>query len=269
MVVALVFGDLRRLTIELLDAVFPRLCPLCRSSVGSGFGCEVHALALDFERGPPGPHCGRCARVLGAALPDRELCAHCRRGETRVRRIVTLWDYARDGPLRDWVLALKHGGRRDLARPLGNLLGQRLRAAVEPGAPPLLVPVPLHVLRRFERGYDQAGLLARSAAEAAGVEHLRALGRRRWTPPQGAPGARSRQANVRGAFRLLSGTRERVAGRAVWLVDDVVGSGATVEACRAELVAGGAASVSVLALARAADTAPGLTETPAAEQMPR
>jgi ComF family protein len=162
---------------------------------------------------------------------------------------VVLGDYRRDAGLRDWVLALKHGGRADLARPLGALLAARL-AEVGAVAGAVLVPVPLHPARRLARGHDQAALLARGAQEAGGPGVVRALRRPRATATQGAGGARSRAANVSGAFAARGAARS-VAGRVVWLVDDVVTSGATAAECARVLRRAGARRVGVLALARA------------------
>ncbi|MBI5435142.1 MAG: ComF family protein [Planctomycetes bacterium] len=157
------------------------------------------------------------------------------------------------GPLREWVLAFKHGGRRDLARPLASelraVLGERVAEF------DVVVPVPLHPLRRLSRGYDQAQRLASELAELADLRVARCLVRTRRTPPQGAPGAVSRAANVRAAFRLRRFAARSVAGRRVLLVDDVVTSGATVRECATVLARAGAAEVAVAALARAGDRA--------------
>jgi ComF family protein len=162
---------------------------------------------------------------------------------------VAAGDYRR-GALREWILAFKHGGRRELARPLAAFLAQSWVRAGGPGPGALLTSVPLHPLRRLERGYDQARLLGEELAERLEVAHVGALRRTRWTPPQGAAGARSRDANVLRAFALVERRAALLAGREVWLVDDVVTSGATVGACAEVLRRAQARSVSVLALAR-------------------
>ena len=168
--------------------------------------------------------------------------------------MLALAEYARDAALREWILAFKHGGRSDLAPVLGGALGVRLaeRRAADPGsARALLVPIPLHPRRRFERGYDQARLLAHAAARVEGLEVRALLARTRATLPQGSPFAPERAANVRGAFRLARGATRRLHGREVWLVDDVLTSGATANACAELVCAAGAARARVLVLARA------------------
>ena len=178
--------------------------------------------------------------------------------------MVALADYRAAPVIQEWILALKYGHRADLARVLGSALGARwceeaapalgARACDEPStgaASPTFVPVPLHAWRKIERGYDQALLLARAAAEVAGVPMIRALRRTRATLVQGAPGSRSRAANVHDAFAPAPFAARRIRGREVWIVDDVVTSGSTAAECARVLRRMGAASASVLALARA------------------
>ncbi|WP_419192442.1 ComF family protein [Engelhardtia mirabilis] len=102
-----------------------------------------------------------------------------------------------------------------------------------------MVPIPLHPLRRLERGYDQARLLADGVAEGLGLEFAELLRRTRATPPQGSPGVASRAANTRGAFAGRRGIPPwsgagRWRGADAILIDDVMTSGSTLrEASRA------------------------------------
>ncbi|MEM9378755.1 MAG: ComF family protein [Planctomycetota bacterium] len=162
------------------------------------------------------------------------------------RAVHAAMDYDAPGA-RDWVLALKHGARIDLARPLSDLVVAALpRVGRDPDS--VLVPVPLHPSRRIERGYDQAALLARHVARRSGGRAAPLLCRVRPTLPQGSPLGPDRRRNVRDAFRA----RARVPpGTRVLLVDDVVTSGATADACGRVLRRAGAESVEVVAVARA------------------
>lgn len=231
---------------DLLDALWPPRCLLCGASRPDGQPCGEHDPSL-LE---PVPRCGRCASRLPAGLPDGQRCAACVRRPPGFTHALCVGDYGPGEPLRPWLLALKHGGRRDLARPLGQALGARLAEEVG-GREELLVPVPLHPLRRLERGHDQARLLAREAGRAAGCTWRPLLVRRRWTEPQGTPGAGSRRTAVAGAFRPRRGAARVLRGRAVWLVDDVLTSGATLSECARVLRRAGARSVGALVVARA------------------
>lgn len=240
----------RALAGEWIDALYPPVCPLCPArDWGDGLGCSAHRLPLGLE----GARCGRCARALPRAIAAGERCSECRARAPGFARLVALADYRAQPAIQDWILALKYGRRADLARTLGAALGA-CWCAVHDGAgesPGLFVPVPLHGLRRVERGYDQALLLASAAGEITGARVVRALRRARATAVQGAPGSPSRSANVDGAFAAAPFAARRVRGSAVWIVDDVVTSGATVAECARVLRRMGARTVSVLALARA------------------
>jgi ComF family protein len=135
-----------------------------------------------------------------------------------------------------------------LAGPLGALLLERTPLAV--GVYDIMLPVPLHVQRLRWRGFNQAQLLARPLAHAAGVRlDPYSLERVRPTRPQVELDEKERRHNVAGAFRVLR--PKAVAGRRVLLVDDVYTTGATVDECSRVLLRAGAQSVDVLALARA------------------
>jgi ComF family protein len=134
------------------------------------------------------------------------------------------------------VHALKYGGRPGLADVLAERLARALAAA--PGAD-LITAVPLHPARRRERGYDQAWLLAAALASRLGVPALAdVLERVRATPAQARLDPERRRRNLAGAFRVTEPQRYR--GRCVLVVDDVLTTGATLEACLGTLAAAGA-----------------------------
>ena len=118
----------------------------------------------------------------------------------------------------------------------------------------LLVPVPLHWTRLFQRRYNQAALLAQAVRSAGGPEVAADwLVRRRRTPMQGHLGPAARERNVHGAFAMRA--RRSVAGKRAVIIDDVMTTGATVEKeCARVLKRAGALSIGVLTLARALRT---------------
>ena len=147
------------------------------------------------------------------------------------------------------ALKLKYGRRIGMAVTMAALMRRHLPTDAE-----LLVPVPLHRWRLWERGYNQAGLIAAALERASGVPHASdALARTRRTPVlRGMSGAERARA-VRGAFAVSPAGAARVAGRRVVLVDDIHTSGATADAVVAVLLDAGAARVSVLCWARVLD----------------
>jgi ComF family protein len=153
--------------------------------------------------------------------------------------------YEFGGAIARAIRRLKWGRLPELGRPLGRLL-----PAEALGSGDCVVPVPLHVRRLRARQFNQAALLVLGSAGERRLPPLElgGLERVRDTPPQSALGLAERRANLRGAFRALP---DRVRGRRVVLVDDVLTTGATAEACTEALLDGGAAEVVVLTLARA------------------
>jgi ComF family protein len=158
------------------------------------------------------------------------------------------WCSAFTGPTRRALHALKYDGERRLAAPLGQAMATRWRMAGRGGD--MLVPVPVHALRRRERGFDQAEDLARSCGQALGLPVVTALLRREQTVAQHALGRRERAVNVGGAFGPRDDAVGEVAGHWVVLIDDITTTGATLAGCAAALHAAGALAVSALVVAR-------------------
>lgn len=230
---------------RLLDLLFPSRCVHCGAS--GALLCGACAGAI---HAPPAPRCDRCDRPLfGAAGPHCPLCAALLReaGRPALERIVFATEYA--GPAGSAIRALKFRRQRRLALPLALLLADAARRAGL--APDVIVPMPLHVKRRRERGYNQAELLARPLARTLHAPlAAHALARTRATQPQTRLSRRDRLANVAGAFALTSPTAAALlAGKRVVLVDDVTTTGATLGAAADALLAARPAAVWALAVA--------------------
>lgn len=238
-----------------LDLLFPAICPVCHNRSDDRHHrpfCADCWAALPLISEPGCRVCGR--RFVG--LPADLACEGCRRDPPPFARARAVAAY-RDG-MREAIHALKYGGRTALVAPLGALLAQAgLPLLTGPGTPSgasidSVVPVPLHPARLAERGFNQAELLAAECARAWGRPLLtRALTRTRATAPQTDLDAEGRRRNVAGAFAVARPAE--VAGRHLVLVDDVLTTGATVSAAARALRRSGAASVTVLVLARVVD----------------
>jgi len=152
------------------------------------------------------------------------------------------------GAVRKAIHALKY--RRDLG--LAHVLAAQLSALVEREAWKIdvVIPIPLGKRRHKERGYNQAALLAFSLALGVGVAYApHALKRARETRSQVGLSAEERRRNVADAFAVVDG--ERIAGKTVLLVDDVMTTGATLSAAASALLAAGARDVYAVTVARA------------------
>jgi len=150
-----------------------------------------------------------------------------------------------EGALRKLIHLLKYQGIRPLARTFGGFLVQALPR--EQGFD-LIVPMPLHWRRRWERGFNQAELLACEVSKKWNVPIRNIARRTRATAPQAGLTNAKRRANVSGAFSVKRGTR--LDGMRVLLVDDVLTTGASASACARALKSMGACHVTLLALAR-------------------
>jgi ComF family protein len=189
----------------------------------------------------------RCCRApfLNPAPLDREgTCALCRRGLAGFDSAFSFGFH--DGTLRTLVHLFKYEGIRTLRGPLAGLL---MRALPRDTSFDAVVPMPMHWRRRWERGFNQADLLASEVARRLALPVARALARRKATAPQAGMSRLQRRRNVAGAFHVRRAGE--ISGRRLLLVDDVLTTGATAAAASAELKRAGARSVTVLTVTRA------------------
>ena len=232
---------------KILDLLLPPRCLGCGKQVE-----ETGTLCGECWRGVgfiAPPLCERCGRPFEFAAAEGSICASCSREPPEWDRARAVFRY--DEKSRHLVLRFKHADRTDAAAAFGSWLarsGSELLTDAD-----LIVPVPLHWRRLFLRRYNQATLLAAVVSKMSGiaVEPL-ALVRRRATPSQGHLNRAERRRNVRGAFAVPAGKREKIAGKRIVLIDDVLTTGSTAAACTQALREAGAARVDVLALARVA-----------------
>jgi ComF family protein len=150
---------------------------------------------------------------------------------------------AYDGVVRKLIHLYKYERIRTLSRPLADLLARALPLDERFDC---IVPVPLHWIRRWKRGFNQSELLARVLARRAGLPLLKALRRSRPTKVQAGLSNHARRQNVLKAFRARP-----VEGKRILLIDDVMTTGATATACAQALKRAGAARVALLTVARA------------------
>ena len=208
--------------------------PVCR-------GClrEPQPLSAEF-------FCSSCRTPFLNNFPlDTEgRCALCRSGLRGFDAAYCFGAYT--GVLRELIHLYKYGRVKTLARPLGELLAAALPREERFDA---VTAVPLHWRRRWQRGFNQADLLARSIARHCGIPVVHALKRTHPTPAQAGLGHTARRRNVAAAF-ASRGRTAAVAGKRMLLIDDVMTTGSTAAACALALKKAGAARVVLLAIAR-------------------
>lgn len=222
-----------------LDFALPPRCAGCGIIVG-----EVHSFCSDCWRqieflGDSG--CSTCGLPLQGT--EATSCGACLAKPPRIAR--TRAAVAYDELSRGLAIRLKYGRKVAIARTMARYMAP----LVARGDDPVLVSVPLHRTRLWQRGFNQSALVAREISRRLGIAADPFLIRRiKRTPPLKGMSALQRRKAVAGAFNVPD--RSAVEGRTIILVDDVLTTGSTAEACARTLKRAGAARVELISWAR-------------------
>jgi ComF family protein len=228
------------------DLLLPAACLLCGERLPPA--APATAFCPDCRDGMPQPapaRCPVCAIAHRSLTPSLHHCEACLRQPPPFARVHAVGPYT--GALQEAIQRFKYQGQLPLERPLGKLLADTVLAAGG-RRPDLLVPVPLHLHRLRERGYNQSLQLARQLGRQLKAPVTPGLLQRtRATTSQQGLDAVTRGSNLRGAFAATAPLH----GRHLLLVDDVMTTGATVRECAEVLRKAGAVSVEIAVLGRA------------------
>lgn len=232
---------------RLVDFVFPPLCGACAAPVAAaGQLCPACWGKLTFLENTV---CACCGLPFPFDVGADALCGRCLAEPPAFDRVRAAVVY--DDAARQVVLPYKHADRLDMTPQLADWLARAARLG-DLQEPDVVAAVPLHRRRLWRRRYNQAALLAlalgRTLERPVWPDLLR---RARPTPPQGGLGRDARRLNVKGAFVVRDAYHEKIAGKSVLLVDDVMTTGATLDACAQALKKAGARRVTAVVIARA------------------
>jgi ComF family protein len=225
---------IKQLARHLLNCALPESCLLCGADSQSGLlcvGCNKDLPEL------PASHCPQCR------LPTTygERCGACLKAPPSFDRTIAAFRY--EFPVDRIIHALKYGHQLAVADWLGGKLAEGINSENQ-----LIIPLPLHIERLRERGFNQSAELAQTIGNRLKLTVDRnSLFRIRPTEPQAALSLKERHKNVRGAFECQSDLN----GRNILLIDDVMTTGATVNECARVLKLHGARDISVVVAARA------------------
>ena len=230
---------------SLVYRLLPLRCVVCELHPGAPTTsictrCEADFFAAETAR------CERCAIcVPNGKTGAPRICGRCLVNVPHFDATTTLADYV--SPVDGMVMALKFTARLDLAQFFGRLLASRASAIPPPTDNAIVIPVPLAFERARQRGFNQSHHIARAFAIAA---HRRLIVDRllriRHTPPQQSLALKERRSNVRGAFAVEGS----LSGQYVFVVDDVMTTGSTLDEVARVLKRAGAAHVHNLIVAR-------------------
>lgn len=225
----------------LLDFVLPPRCAGCGTIID-----QLHSFCPECWKqiiflGNSG--CLTCGRPLAAT--DAECCGACLARPPRIAR--TRAAVAYDDMSRLLAIRLKYGRKVALARTMARFMAPLVEAGE--GGEPLLVPVPLHRRRLWQRGFNQSALIAGDLSRRLNLKNdPMVLTRIRSTPPLKGLNQKQRRRTVAGAFAVTD--KAAIAGKRIILVDDVLTTGSTAEACARTLRQAGAERVELLCWAR-------------------
>jgi len=238
---------------SLFSLLFPSDCRICQSPLTNVSHLPVCEPCLGQIMPLDGLLCRVCGEKLFSTFAggnEGALCGMCRRAEPHFKRAAAYGAY--EGALRDLIHLFKYQG----IRPAGKLLGDLLNRAVTSMAMPdtlTVIPVPLWAGKRQTRGFNQAEAIARpfmSLQSSSGIQlDTSILARTRETASQTGLTRHQRRANVRGAFTVAK--PEKIKGRSILIVDDVMTTGTTAGECARVLRRAGAKEVFVATVARA------------------
>lgn len=235
----------RKLANSIADFLFPPLCPICKSRVAkNGDLCDVCMASINWILCP---RCAKCGYPLPQTMDWEKdaMCPMCLSGKCELDMIRSACVY--DAVSRQIVLPFKHSGRISngaiMSRTMmASLVGTGIR-------PDVVIPVPLAWRRLWHRGYNQATILARPIARYLGVPVDVDSIRRKYRPDMGHKNARQRFENIHGVFSVVH--PDKIRGRKILLVDDVMTTGATFFELQHELMRAGAAAVYGVTFCRA------------------
>ncbi len=181
--------------------------------------------------------CANCLTSLEIASPTRITTEYNRsfRHTGKISSYFGLYIFHTDSPIQNIIHSIKYSKKFTTAFFLGQQLGNALCALPGFRQVDMIIPLPLHVLRFAERGYNQSAFIAKGVASVLPAEvSSRIIKRVKNTPSQTGLNAVERKVNMAQAFRVVSPAE--IGGRHLLLVDDVKTTGATIEECAAELV---------------------------------
>ena len=220
---------------KLLDVIAPRFCAICddRLSFTESLLCARCHLHLPYTHFETTPYDNRVARLFWGLFP--------------VERVVSAFYFYPHSESSQMIYKLKYGGQPEIGQKLGIIMGRRLCEKGFFDGIDAIIPVPLTRRRLWQRGYNQSMEIARGLREVTGLPIWNKVVRRsKFSASQTGMRGWERRANVAGNFVLRDG--ERIKGRHVLLVDDIITTGSTITSCALALSQAGDVRISIFSI---------------------
>lgn len=229
-----------------LNILYPRQCLGCGRSDPKPFQYICWDCWSDTLKVEP-PFCDCCGDPVSGSIEHRFICYACSSNNPAFKKARSATRY--DGVIGEALRKLKYEAAFWLSPDLSQLMFQCVQVEYPDATFDLILPVPLYRVRYRERGYNQSEILAKELSRAMNLPFSKNILRRiKPTISQTNLTAKERLSNVVGAFKCKK--EKRLKDQHILLVDDVMTTGATVDACAKALKRGGVASVSVITVAR-------------------
>lgn len=228
-----------------VDIIYPPQCLSCRKLVGQkGNLCSDCWEGIHFLSDP---QCDQCGIPFEFETGKEMLCGNCITKEPPYKKARSVFKY--DDASRSLITGFKYSDKLHISDHFAKWMLRVGKEFIDEAD--IIVPVPLHRVRLFMRRYNQAALLSKSLGNNSGLNVCNdMLVRSKNTRPQAGLLFKQRALNVRGAFKINPKYTSYIVGKNIILVDDVMTTGATIEACAKVLKKAGAASVNVLTVGR-------------------
>ncbi|TVR83353.1 MAG: ComF family protein [Saprospirales bacterium] len=221
---------------NIVDLIFPNLCPACLSEqpLHNHFVCLNCLSDLPFTHHYQNTLENELAMAFWGRLP--------------LSGAASILYFSKDGKAKQLLQRIKYEGRRDIGIETGKIMGHYLKQSSMIENIDLIIPVPLHPRKKAKRGFNQCDLLAQGLSETTGIPtDFNAIIRSRNNPSQTSLSRENRFHNSQSLFKVTN--PEKVNGKSILLIDDVITTGATLESCGRELLEAGCANLYISTLA--------------------
>ena len=232
---------------RLFQFILPSQCPCCETYLEEGQR-GICPDCFSKIRWVTPPFCPICGTPFVSDEVENHPCGACVKRRKYFTMARALGYY--EGPLQKTIHRWKYEGKSSLSPIFGDWMAERLSHYWDPKGFDLILPVPLHLQRLRERGFNQALLLVKELSRRTGIPYrMSVLQKKVPTLPQVQLSGAEREGAVRGSFHIVRG--EELEGKTILLVDDVYTTGATVNECSKVLLTAGTARVDIFTLANA------------------